>query len=259
MVKTGLLASAALALVAAAPQDAQTLPGLGNFSLPSTRPTPTPAPVVPPIVLPTLPPKPAPTPTPTPRPAVRPTPRATPTASSLPRASPSPRATESPAPYAVAGRFPHSLTDAIRSRNSPGDCIARRAHADPVTKSIGVRDARAIAGRRLVAMADLRRSVLSCVARRSLSLVETPPRCRRGNARGAPSARHRGRNRRPRERRRPPRRTRPTHSPKHRASGLPRNPRVCPNLRLRPHRPRHRRPVLRSKSVSRRAAPASTF
>ncbi len=118
MVKAGLLASAMLTLAAAAPQGAQNLPGLGNFTLPPSLPTPTPSPtpVGPVISLPTLTPTPAPTPTPraTPLPRATPSPKATPTPRASPssRATPSPHASESPRPAA-------SPTPAVSPTASP--------------------------------------------------------------------------------------------------------------------------------------------
>ncbi len=74
---------------------AQTLPGLDNFSLPPSQPTPTPSPTPAPVI--------APLPTPTASPRATPTPRVTPRATPTPRATatPTPRATASPAPAAT--------------------------------------------------------------------------------------------------------------------------------------------------------------
>lgn len=83
----------------------QTLPGLDDFSLPSSRPTPQVTPLTTPAPQATPTPTPAPTPvvTPTPRgtPAPRPTPRPTVAATPSPRATPTPTPTPSPAPGAT--------------------------------------------------------------------------------------------------------------------------------------------------------------
>ncbi|WP_295560783.1 hypothetical protein [uncultured Sphingomonas sp.] len=73
----------------------QTLPGLDNFSLPPSQPTPTPSPTPAPVI--------APLPTPTASPRATPTPRVTPRATPTPRvtATPTPRATASPTPAAT--------------------------------------------------------------------------------------------------------------------------------------------------------------
>lgn len=113
MMKTGLLASAALALTGAAPQDAPTPPGLGNFTLspsaPTPTPTPTPVPVGPVITLPTLTPTPASTPRGTPTPRAAPSPRATPT----PRATPGPRPAASSTPIASPSPIPTPSAPAV--------------------------------------------------------------------------------------------------------------------------------------------------
>ncbi|MBB3874619.1 hypothetical protein [Sphingomonas aquatilis] len=76
---------------------AQTLPGLDNFSLPPSQPTPTPSPTPAPVIAP------LPTPTASPRatPTPRVTPRATPTPTPRVTAIPTPRATASPTPAAT--------------------------------------------------------------------------------------------------------------------------------------------------------------
>ncbi|MCP3733770.1 hypothetical protein M9979_02595 [Sphingomonas sp. RP10(2022)] len=78
----------------------QTLPGLDNFSLPSSRPTPVPTPTPVPVIVPTATPTPAASATP--RPRATPTPQATPT----PRATPTPVETATPAPSPTATTTP---------------------------------------------------------------------------------------------------------------------------------------------------------
>lgn len=128
-----LLAPAALALIAAAPQEAQTVPGVGNFSLPPSRPTATPSPLptpaAPVLVLPTPTPSPSPTPRAAPRPAATPTPRRIaappqPASAPAPIASPTPTPTVSPliaAPAAPVVVTPSPLPTATATPSAPAD------------------------------------------------------------------------------------------------------------------------------------------
>ncbi|MFG6283583.1 hypothetical protein [Sphingomonas sp. S6] len=121
---------------------AQTLPGLDNFSLPPSQPTPTPSPTPAPVIAPL--PTPAASPRATPTPRV--TPRATPTPTPRVTATPTPRATASPTPavtptvMTVPTPTPTTTASPVIASPTPVEAATPSAAAVPATAPDGGSD-----------------------------------------------------------------------------------------------------------------------
>ncbi|WP_144036157.1 superantigen-like protein SSL4 [Sphingomonas jeddahensis] len=117
----------------AAAQDAPaTLPDLGNYSLPSSQPTPVVPLVVPPAPVATSTPTPRATPTARVTPTARATPTPQPSATPTPRATPTPVATPSPSTTAT----PVATPEPVASPTSAAPAVAPTALAPPVAEPV---------------------------------------------------------------------------------------------------------------------------